>query len=201
MKKTVLLITFVLTFFVVNAQFASYDHHDISLGYGLFTPDQFMNVESDMLNNQFEDKRYVRDNFSSMGGVYLTYKHINHLVDFWWGFTLGYEQNKSEIYYMGQFAGDLQRTFYTLAFEGQFRYVNFGIVQVYSGVGLGLSYGQETLSASDYHLEESSANLYRLAYQLNVAGIRIGKKFAGFAEFGYGYKGIINFGLSVQLYK
>ena len=200
MNRTVLLLVLVVSFVSVNAQFASYDRHDISLGYGLFTPDQFMNVESSMLNDQFDDKRYVRDNFSSMGGFYLSYKHINKAETTWWGFSLGYEQNKSEIYYLGQFAGDLNRTFYTLAFEGQLRYVNKGIIQVYSGLGLGFSFGQESLSASDYHLEESSASLYRLAYQINVAGVRIGKQIAGFAEFGYGYKGIINFGLSVQLF-
>ncbi len=200
MKRTVFLLALVVSFFALKAQYASYDHHDISMSYGLFTSDQFMNVESTMLNEQFDDKRYVRDNFSSTGGVYLSYKHINHLVDFWWGFSMGYEQNKSEIYYLGQYAGELKRTFYTLALESQFRYVNFGVVQVYSGIGLGLSYGQESLSATDYHLEESSGDIFRLAYQLNVAGVRIGKKIAGFAEFGYGYKGIVNVGLSVQIY-
>lgn len=200
MKSAVLLFAFVVAFVSLNAQFASYDRHDISVAYGLITPDQFMNVESEMLNGQFDDKRYVRDNFSSMGGVYLSYKHINKAERAWWGFSLGYEQNKSEIYYVGQYAGELKRAFYTLALEGQYRYVNRGIIQVYSGIGLGFTYGQESLSATDYHLEESTGNLYRLAYQLNVAGVRIGKKFAGFAEFGYGYKGIFNFGLSVQLF-
>jgi hypothetical protein len=28
--------------------------------------------------------------------------------------------------------------------------------------------------------------------------VRIGKKFAGFAEIGYGYKGIVNFGVSAR---
>ncbi len=200
MKKAVFLLGLVISFFSLNAQFASYDHHDISVAYGLFTTDQFKNVESDMLNNQFEDKRYLRDNFSGMGGVYLSYKHINRLVDFWWGFTMGYEQNKSEIYYVGQYAGELQRTFYTLALESQFRYVNFGIVQVYSGVGVGFSYGQETLSATEFHPEASSGNISRLAYQINAVGVRLGHKYAGFAEFGYGYKGIVNFGFSMQLY-
>lgn len=201
MKKGLLIFLLIsFSFTGLKAQFASYNKHDVSLSYGFFSPDQFMSVESTMLNDQFDDKRYVRDNFSSMGNIFLTYRHVNRAETVFWGVSLGYGQTKSEIYYVGQYAGELNRTFYTLAFEGQYRYVNKGLIQVYSGLGLGVTYGQETLSATAYHPVESSGDILRVAYQLNVAGIRVGEKFAGFAEFGYGYKGIVNFGLSLQLF-
>jgi len=200
MKKLAILLVLMLSISGLNAQFASYDRNDIMVTYGFFSPDQFMNVESTMLDEQFEDKRYVRDNFSSMGNIFLSYRHINRAETLFLGFSLGYSKNKSEIYYVGQFAGDLERTFYTLAFEANYRYVNKGLIQVYSGAGIGVTYGQETLSATAFHPQESSGNLMRLAYQFNVVGVRIGKRIAGVAEFGYGYKGIVNLGLSVQLY-
>jgi hypothetical protein len=195
-----LIILSVFSFGELKAQFPSYDKHDISASYGLFGPDQFMKVESTMLNKQFDDKRYVRDNFSSIGNIFLTYRHLNRAETMLWGVALGYGANKSKVYYVGQYSGELTRTFYTLAAEVELRYVNKGIIQVYSGVGLGFTFGQETLSATAAHPTESSGNLYRPAFQLNVAGIRIGNKIAGFAEFGYGYKGIVNLGLSVQLF-
>ena len=200
MKKIFALI-FSLTIFsaVSFAQFPSYHKNDISVSYGLFAPDQFFDLQSSMLDDNFPDKRYVRDNFSSMGNILLTYKHINRAETIFWGFSLGYGSNKSEVYYVGQYAGDLTRTFYSAGAEVQFRYVNRGIIQVYSGGALGFTFGQETLTASDYSTEEKSGSLYLPAYQLNVAGIRIGNKIAGFAEIGFGYKGIINAGISVQL--
>jgi len=202
MYKLIISITVFLTItFSLKAQdFPSYNKNDISISYGLFAPDQFMSVESPMLNDQFEDFRYVRDNFSSIGNIFLSYRKLNHSETILWGVSLGYGANKSEIYYVGQYAGELNRKFFTVAAEMQYRYVNKGIIQVYSGLGLGLTYGQETLSATAIHPEETSGTIIRPAYQFNVAGVRIGNKFAGFAEFGYGYKGIVNFGLSVQLY-
>lgn len=201
MNKIIIAFSVLLVFITLDIKaqdFPSYDNNDVNISYGLFAPDQFMNVESGMLNKQFEDKRYVRDGFSGMGNIFLTYKKLNRAETILWGVAIGYEVNKSKIYYVGQYAGELNRKFFTAAAEMQYRYVNRGIIQVYSGLGLGLTYGYETLSATVIHPEESNGTIIRPAYQLNVAGIRIGNKFAGFIEFGYGYKGIVNFGLSIQ---
>ncbi len=35
-------------------------------------------------------------------------------------------------------------------------------------------------------------------FQLNAVGIRVGKTLASFIEFGFGYKGLINLGVSAQ---
>ncbi|PLX04999.1 MAG: hypothetical protein C0595_01245 [Marinilabiliales bacterium] len=200
MNKLIISLTvfLIITFGLKAQDFPSYDNNDITISYGLFAPDQFMNVESSMLNKQFEDMRYVRDDFSSIGNIFLAYRKLNRAETVMWGVTLGYGSNKSKIYYIGQYAGELNRKFFTVAAEMQYRYVNRGIIQVYSGLGLGLTYGQETLSKSAIHPEESNGTIIRPAYQLNVAGVRIGNKFAGFIEFGYGCKGILNFGLSIQ---
>ncbi len=174
----------------------SYDHHDIQISYGMFTPDQFMNVSSAMLDEQYPEKRYVRDNYSGTGALFLTYRHIGKNENWLWGVTAGASATTSEIYNVGQLAGELKRNFITLAFEGEYRYRNQGIVQLYSGIGLGYTYGTETLTTPEQL--KYTGNVSGVAYQVNIVGIRLGTKVAGFAEFGFGYKGIVNFGLSVQ---
>lgn len=196
--------TLTVFIFIVNLSlkaqdFPSYDNNDLKISYGLFEPDQFMNVESAMLNDQFEDLRYLRDNFSSIGNIFISYSKLNRAENIFWGVTVGYGSNKSEIYYLGQYTGDLKRQFFTGAANMQYRYVNRGLIQVYSGLGLGLTFVQESLSATAVHPEKTNGVIIRPAYQLNVAGARVGNKVAGFVEFGYGYNGIVNFGLSIQL--
>jgi hypothetical protein len=120
---------------------------------------------------------------------------------FLWGITAGYSSSASKIYNVGQYEGELNRQFITVALEWEYRYVNQGPIQVYSGLGLGFTYATEELTPpSELGVERDTGNISTFAYQLNAVGVRIGKKFGGFAEFGYGYKGIINLGFSVQLF-
>ncbi len=179
----------------------SYDHHDISIGYGIFIPDQFKNVESSMLDERYPDKRYVRDEYSSTGAIFITYRHVLKNEVMLFGVTAGISSSASKIYNVGQFEGDLTRQFITVAVEWEYRYVNQGLIQVYSGLGLGYTYGTEKLSPpSELGTPEATGDISSIAYQLNAVGVRLGKKYAGFVEFGYGYKGIVNIGFSVQLY-
>jgi len=181
--------------------YRSYDHHDIMIAYGQFIPDQFKSVKTTMLNELFPGSRYVRDNYSSIGTIFITYRHIFRNELFMWGITAGMSSSKSKIYNVGQYGGELNRSFYTLAIEWDYRYVNQGPIQVYSGVGLGFSYATEEFNPSaESTLNHSTGNISNIAYQLNAVGVRLGKKYAGFVEFGYGYKGIINAGFSLQLF-
>jgi len=184
--------------FGVQAQsyMRSYDHHDFQIGYGMFTPDQFFDVNTSMLDEQFPEKRYVRDNYSGTGALFLTYRHIGKNENWLWGVTAGASANTSKIYNVGQYAGELKRTFISAAIEGEYRYRNQGVVQLYSGLGLGYTYGTETLTTPEQIA--TTGNISNIAYQVNVIGVRLGTKYAGFAEFGFGYKGIVNIGFSMQ---
>jgi hypothetical protein len=181
--------------------YRSYDHHDIVIGYGQFIPDQFKSVNSSMLNDLYPDQRYVRDHYSCMGTIFITYRHIFKNELFLWGITAGMSNSKSEIYNVGQYEGELKRQFYTFAIEWDYRYVNQGLIQVYSGLGLGFTYATEKLTPPpETSTNSSNGNISSIAYQLNAVGVRLGKKYSGFIELGYGYKGIINVGFSVQLF-
>jgi hypothetical protein len=174
----------------------SYDHHGFQIGYGMFTPDQFFEVNTSMLDELFPEKRYVRDNYSGTGGLFLTYRHVGKNENWMWGVTAGASTNTSKIYNVGQYGGELERTFITAAFEGEYRYRNQGVVQLYSGLGLGFTYGMESFTTPEQIT--TTGNISNIAYQINVIGVRLGTKYAGFAEFGFGYKGIVNIGFSMQ---
>ena len=179
----------------------SYLHHDIMLGYGLPATDIFQNINSTMLDDKFPDMRYIRDNYSGSGIICFTYRHITKNEIMFWGMTVGYNQTKGDIYNVGQLEGELKRSFITVAIEGQYRYQNMKKIQLYSGLGIGYTFGSEILNPpADSGNESSSGSINQFAWQINAIGMRIGNSIAGFIEFGYGYKGIVNAGISVQLY-
>ena len=179
----------------------SYDHHDIMISYSLWHPDQIQKFDSEMLNERYPDRRYVRDEYSSPGSIFLTYRHMLRNETMFFGVTAGYGTSTCKIYNVGQYEGELDRLFITAAIEFEYRYVNQGPVQVYSGLGLGYTYATEELTPPpELGTSSDSGDISNVAYQANVVGVRVGKKFGGFAEFGYGYKGIVNIGLSLQLF-
>ncbi len=179
----------------------NYQHHDVMISYGAFPFDQFLSVESAMLNHLYPDKRYVRDHYSGSGIVSLSYRKITGSEKYLWGISAGYNQSKCSIYYLADEVGQLSRQFIAVAVDFEYRYVNRGILQIYSGGMLGYQFGTEKLTPpANSEMADETGSLNRIAYQANVMGIRVGKDIAGFMEFGFGYKGMVNLGISAQLY-
>ena len=83
---------------------------------------------------------------------------------------------------------------FTVGVGTDYRYISRNIFQMYSGVSV--AYTSENVKSSGSYNSPDTNGFVN--YQFNVLGFRVGKKFAGFAELGYGYKGIINAGVSYQ---
>ncbi len=196
------LLIFILSISLYGQSFdRSYLHHDIMVSYGLPATDMFQDISSKMLDDKFPDKRYIRDNYRGSGIISLTYRHVSKNELMLWGINLDYNQTVGDIYNVGQLEGELKRRFITIAIEGQYRYQNLNKIQLYSGLGIGYSFGNETLVPPvESGTTSGSGSINRIAWQINAIGVRIGSSIAGFIEFGYGYKGIVNTGLSIQLY-
>ena len=78
-----------------------------------------------------------------------------------------------------------------------FSYVNKPVIRMYSGIGIGITvdFGKATLDGgADYVTEKK---LFP-AGQLTLMGVRFGRAFGGFFEFGFGSYGIINAGVSYK---
>lgn len=67
-------------------------------------------------------------------------------------------------------------------------------VNLYSTLGLGACFFSKTYPKYPERYEQH----IRLAYQITPLGIRVGKALSGFAEIGYGYKGVFCGGLSYR---
>ena len=197
---------FLFLFFIISSltgvQAQSFDHHEFSLSYGVITPDMFYPFKTSVLDDQLPDDRYVRDNYKSMGNLFLTYRFISLNEYFMWGGTVGYGTSSSDVYYMSVNQGTVDRQFITGAFELQFRYVNDGPFQMYSGLGLGVTYGMEQFNATgDSGIKSGTRSMILPGYQVNVVGVRFGRRLAGYLELGFGYKGIMNAGIAYTFYK
>jgi len=199
MKKFLLLVLFAYSFIGLRAQ--SYDHHEFSLSYGVLTPDRFYTFKSSILDDQLPDSRYIRDNYSSPGNLFLTYRFVSLNEFLMWGGAVGYGTSSAEVYYLGQKQGVMDRQFISGVVELQYRYVNNGFFQMYSGVGVGLTVGKEQFTAETDGISSDNRTMILPGYQVNLAGVRFGKRLGIFLELGYGYKGIMNIGLAYSVYK
>ncbi|AKD04581.1 outer membrane beta-barrel protein [Pontibacter korlensis] len=68
-------------------------------------------------------------------------------------------------------------------------------VEAYSGISLGVNYA----TAVDTDYEHIREEVIRASYHLTALGVRTTKRTGLFAEMGYGYKGLLNVGLSHRL--
>lgn len=80
------------------------------------------------------------------------------------------------------------------AFEVKFIYIDQSLVQVYVLTGLGIL----LVRTKDQRFLHDTKMYGWPTTQLTPIAIRVGKKLGGFAEIGYGYKGIINLGVSAR---
>jgi hypothetical protein len=131
-----------------------------------------------------------------MGAFALSYhRKLNKVVAM--GFNVSYlnlyyeatdysDPNQSQKYYDNLF---------NILASIRFLYVHKPVITMYSGVSIGLTvdFGKTSFNGIDY----TDKKLYP-AGQLTLMGIRIGRSFGGFAEFGFGTLGIISAGLSYR---
>ncbi len=75
----------------------------------------------------------------------------------------------------------------------EYHYFNRKLVQLYSGVQLGVFiYNQKY---TDYKSEVKHKEI-NFAFQVDAFGVRVGKKIGGFIELGFGFGGIVKVGIS-----
>ncbi|RUT72211.1 hypothetical protein D0817_00910 [Flavobacterium cupreum] len=75
----------------------------------------------------------------------------------------------------------------------EFSYIRTSLLNFYGSGGLGIISGSIKETGGSY-----SSNEVGFAYQINPAGLRVGKKLGAFVELGYGYKGIATAGINYR---
>jgi len=93
---------------------------------------------------------------------------------------------------------EVKRYYMTFAVEPKFNYMYRPAFQLYGYLGLGLT----IITFGNVSFDDgSNAEISRVPYinaHLTPIGMRFGKEFGGFVEFGYGYKGIVNAGVNYR---
>lgn len=77
-------------------------------------------------------------------------------------------------------------------------FYNEGSIQLSSGVYLGVAYWDEDYSNGSIAYPHAS-DQFKVAYHLTACKFRYGDTFGVFAELGFGFRGLVNAGLSIQL--
>lgn len=90
---------------------------------------------------------------------------------------------------------------YTGQLSMHWTYFEKGAIQVSSGVYAGVNYRDDTVKALTQRpqIEAPSIRPISFAYHLTALKVRYGDMIGGFAELGFGYRGLVNIGLSIKL--
>lgn len=198
MKKIILLSAiWVLSLSTAKAQ----DYkHELSLGLGIFSTSQFVDAFTDVLVSAFPSYGKI-SNATSYGAWHADYRYlINHRWAVGGTFVFDYEDAEGVLKntVQEQIIGNFYRYHYTLAAEGDFRYISREKFTFYSSLGIGATlYNQvyRELNSSS----KSTHNTVHLNFQVTPIGVKYGNHWGGFLEIGFGYRGIANAGVFYRL--
>ena len=192
MKKIALLFLAVAFAFPLEAQF---EEHEISASYGLVTAYQIADIFADILVSIFTLGNFEMSDHSYTGAIFLTYKYAaSHRLNI--GCTAGIDRMQGNLMWDDELQGYFNKNHTTLAAETDFRWVKKPFFELYTGMGIGYTFS--TNLADLLNGDSEKINSGHVAVQLNPIGFRLGKKLGFYTEFGFGYKGILNFGASLQ---
>lgn len=193
--STVILAVAIIT--VGNAQ--EKGTSELSFGYGAETSNEIGNAVGDVLTTiitlgtvSYEDAKYT-------GAFHAKYKYAvadNLLL----GVSGAYEKAEDKERFGSDIVAERKSKIYSVALESDYSYINTKHFRVYSGAGLGyrmVNIRSRPTTAST-NTKTSNERTHGLAYHINGIGIRAGGTIGVFAEVGYGYRGLVNAGLSIQ---
>jgi hypothetical protein len=105
------------------------------------------------------------------------------------GVTASWAGSQREMFFDGDYAGDVERRMYSLMLDGRARWLRRPGWQLYSGLAL----GAVALTDED---EDDRGSESGLGWHLIPLGVRVGREVAGFAEVGVGWHGFLKAGLT-----
>lgn len=99
----------------------------------------------------------------------------------------------------GRELSQFSRDYKTVAIDVLCNYANKEWVRVYTYLEPGVSFKKITNTYPRSSTEHSNETIFNMYYM--PIGISVGKRVSGFAELGFGFKGIVNAGLSFRFPK
>jgi hypothetical protein len=155
---------------------------------------------TDAFSNSFSDWDIKREGESSVSGLWSIGYRYYVAPRFNIGADIGYMKFNAD-YLLTKGAeerkGERNTTFLLALPNAEYVYLNKPKVQLYGNLGLGMIHlsGHSDV-AGDGQPYDYSASTF--AFQVNPIGVRFGQRFGGFAELGFGLKGIFSAGFSAR---
>jgi len=194
----VLFLVSIISITDMNAQKAKTT--ELAFKYGRVSTNEFGNAIAELGLELFTLGDVERTNSRHIGavGVSLKVAPYDRLTI---GASVTYEQINSSVMLRDEIIGDQKLYFLTGAFELDYRYITVKQFQMYFGLGAGGTMLYDVFNDNDINSELSGYNEFYAPYpnfQVTALGFRFGDNVGITAEFGFGYKGIVNLGLSFQ---
>lgn len=173
-------------------------HTKLTIGYGLYSLQEVDDVVStvtlngnNILDLKLDQSRYSPVYFGEFG-AYLLNGILNLSINASYSkFTEDYVytlNNTSE-------TSSIENNYYSLMMGTNIYYLGpIHMVELYSGGYVGAYVNRASNNPEEIKIKEAS----ELAYHINVLGVRVGKDIGAHIEFGYGFLGIVNAGISAQ---
>lgn len=172
--------------------------HQISAGMGIGSSNQIL----DVLESSFSPIFFATSTLnqtSELGEFRISYAYTPE--EKWhFGGTLSYSSTNFDVNYNQEKIGKQVNTYYTLAAETGYSYLKKEKLDLYALLGAGATFGtskkqtQNSSFAIDDYYHDTFFN-----FQVTPIGVRYGKQWGGFAELGFGYRGIFSFGIFYNL--
>lgn len=194
MKKFFLFI--LSSVFILSSLKAQEYEHEIELGVGVWSSNQIVTAFSDIIVTALP-LGIKMENSTDIGEFHLGYKYsmterfgLGSIFSFNYGYADGAVNSIK--------TGEFKRYFYTIAVEGDFKYIDNPNFKLYSLLGLGVTYYHQNYKEIGSNGTEKNDELY-FNFQITPIGVKFGNRIGGFVEAGFGYRGILSAGLFVRL--
>ena len=184
MKKVTLLLVVAAFLFVssMNAQ-----KSEIDLGVGVGSSNQIVGALADMIVTGLTPGIEMKNN-KSIGAWHLGYKY-SASDRFAVGPVLTFDRSTSDAILGSISSGKFTSNYYTLAIEGDYKYINSDMFKLYSLVGVGATMLNQAYKPDAGDNKSQSKTFFN--GQVTPIGIKYGSSVGVFAELGFGYKGIV----------
>lgn len=183
----------------LSVQLSMAQEHKFSTGMGIGTTSHIINgfVEfGSTFGSVFLNSARIA-NTRNTGEFRISYAYIPG--ERWhFGGTFSYNHAESDIFKNNEKIGYRNNDFYTLAGESGYFFFKREKWKLYALVGAGISFG----TSSEVRYEPRKVfvgNGTLFNFQISPVGIQYGKNWGGFAELGFGYRGVMSFGLFYNL--
>lgn len=172
--------------------------HRISAGMGIGSTNQildgFLSIGS-VFSSIFFDSSY-HNKTKNIGEFRVAYAYAPK--EKWhFGGAFSYNYSEFDIIRKEEKLGEQTNSYYTLAAETSYSFLKKEILNLYVLLGAGATFGMAKQTQLKQNTEITGDDIF-FNFQVTPIGISYGKQWGGFAELGFGYRGVLSFGAFVN---